>query len=162
MSDGSTQKSGTSRGVKIALALSLAVNLMIIGLAAGVYSQVQSSGGGVRFSDAGGAYTRALLPEDRRSIGREMNERFRPAQQDRILSRREYERMLTVLGAEQFDRATAEEILRAQAVTAEERRQAAEQLLLDRLEAMSAEERAAFAKRLTEGLKRPAKGSGRP
>lgn len=162
MDDATDKKSGTSRGVKIALSLSLALNILVLGLAIGIFTQVQRSGGPVRFSDAGGAYTRALSAADRRSIGAEMYERFRSGQQDRLPSRREYERMIAILSAEPFDRAAAEQVLRAQATTAQDRRMLAEQLLLDRLEAMTADERAAFVKRLTDNLKRPPKGQGRP
>lgn len=161
MADDTQQKSGTSRGVKIALALSLAANLLIVGLAVGVFTQVQRAAPAMKFNESGGAYTRALTPQDRRSIGREMGERFRTILRDREPARADYERMIEILSAETFDREAAQAVLQSQAQVAQERRALSEELLLDRLAAMTPEERANFAARLTNTLQRPPKGPGR-
>jgi len=60
------------------------------------------------------------------------------------------------LKTEPFDRAAAESILQRQSDIADQRRKAGERALLNRLEAMTPAERAAFVERLENGLARHA------
>lgn len=141
------------RWVKIALAVSLAVNLLIVGLVGGV----AFSGGKVgplRVTDAGGAYTQALTPKDRRAIGQAIARELQGQRKDRASVLAEYQGMLDVLRAEPFDREAAAQVLLRQTRIFEQRRSASETALLDRLEGMTAAERAAFVERLEEGIRK--------
>lgn len=154
MSDQTTNSSGCPRWIKIALALSLAANLLIVGLGAGMMTHFRLSGGPPRVADAGGAYTSALSPRDRRQIGQQLTEHYQETRKGREAVLGEYRQMLRVLKAEPFDRAAAEQVLKRQSSIADQRRKAGETALLDRLEAMTPEERAAFVERLETGLTR--------
>ena len=142
------------RWSKIALAVSLSVNLLIAGLAVGTFANVRKGNNFVRTGEASGAYTFALSAKHRREIGKGMASYFQANGRDRDALHQEYARMIDVLTADPFDREAAQQILSAQAKFASERRETAEGLLLDQLEGMSLEERQAFAKRLEEGVKR--------
>lgn len=154
MSDVEKKPNGGPRWVKIALGVSLSINLLIVGLAVGTFSQVRKGDVGVRSADGTGAYTFALQPADRRKIGRGMYDHFQQSGDDRASIRKEYDRMVEILVAETFDRAAAEQIMARQSKIVDNRRMVAEGLLLDQLEAMSLEEREKFAERLKEGARR--------
>lgn len=141
------------RWVKIALAVSLAGNLLVAGMAGGMIWQGGKSGP-PRISDAGGAYTQALTPADRRDIGKVIGQSIRDRQSGRAAVLAEYRGMLEVLRSEPFDRAAAEQVLKRQAQIFEHRRQVSETALLERLESMTPQERAAFVERLEQGVKR--------
>jgi len=156
MTEQTTKSARCPRWVKIALALSLSANLLIIGLGIGMATHFKSFGGPPRASDAGGAYTAALSPKDRREIGRDLTVQFRDMRQGRAELLGEYRAMLRILKSEPFDREAAESILQRQSDIADHRRKAGEQALLNQLEAMTPAERAAFVERLESGLSRRA------
>lgn len=144
------------------LLLSLAVNLLIAGLVAGAFL----SPDGPRKGDddrrtirgvLGEPFFQALPAKDRRAMIRDVignREQFREGREalrERVAS------FLDALRAETFDRAEVERLLVEQRRAAISRQTFGEALLLDRLEAMSAEERADYADALEErlrGLKR--------
>lgn len=154
MSDDVIKPSKGPRWVKIALAVSLSLNLLIVGLAFGMFNQVRKGAPPIRAGEAAGAYTFALKPEDRHEIGKAMYDRSKSSGRDRERVTGEYERMITILTADTFDREAAKEVLGSQFDIANERRVIAEDLLLDRLEEMTAQERVEFSERLREGVKR--------
>jgi len=156
MTEQTTKSARCPRWVKIALALSLAANLLVVGLGIGMATHFKAFGGPPRASDAGGAYTTALSPKDRREIGRDLTAQFRDTRQSRTEVLGEYRAMLQILKTEPFDRAAAESILQRQSDIADQRRKAGERALLNRLEAMTPAERAAFVERLENGLARHA------
>lgn len=141
------------RWVKIALAVSLSVNLLIVGLVGGMAFRSDKMGP-PRMTDAGGAYTQALTVKDRRDIGRIIGRELQELRKDRATVLGEYQGMLEVLRTEPFDRAAAAQVLERQSSIFEQRRKAGETALLNRLEAMSVEERAAFVERLEKGIQR--------
>lgn len=154
MSDAEKTSSKGPRWGKIALVVSLTVNVLIAGLAIGTFAQVKKSDGFVRTGEASGAYTFALSPKDRREIGKNMASYFKDKGRDRGALQKEYERMIDVVTSDPFDRAAAQDVLTNQAEFASDRRVAAEGLLLDQLENMTLKERQEFAQRLQEGVKR--------
>lgn len=154
MSDEVKKPNKGPRWVKIALGVSLSVNLLIAGLAIGTFSNVKKNGPPIRAGETAGAYTFALSPKDRREIGKALLSQSREAGSTRAQIVAEYHNMVEVLTAEEFDRAAAKEILDRQFGFANERRISSEILLLDRLEKMSVEERKEFAERLKEGSNR--------
>ena len=154
MSDDLDKPKKGPRWAKIALGVSLSLNLLVAGLAIGTFSNVKKNGGPMRPGEAAGAYTYALSPQDRRSIGKAISERNRSGDKTRDQIVAEYQNMIDVLTADEFDREAARQILDRQFNFANERRLDSESLLLDHLDTLSLEERKAFAERLQEGAKR--------
>lgn len=153
MSETPKQTAKPGRGLKIALGLSLAVNLAILGLVVGAMM-----GGGprgsedVRLRSLGlGPFGSALAREDRAGFA---------ARLDRDALRQERRRMGDSLGAfraallaEPFDRAQAEAALGGARTAAEALQGLGHAALLDQIEAMPAHERAALAARLERSLR---------
>ncbi len=152
-------------GMRALLIGSLAINLIVFGLVAGAaLGNKRISNRPLKDGDVIGAYTRALLPEDRRAIGKAMREHSRENGLGREERRTQLQQMLAALKATPFDASNVKALMEVQSKQAFERRNLAQDLWITRLEAMTDEERAGFAKRLEEALKRrsgPKKG-GKP
>ena len=136
---------------------SLALNLLIVGIVAGAFL----SGGGRDGRESGPVrslmgepFIRALEPSDRRAIVGAMVRNRDQLRENREALRARVTSLLDALQAEPFDRAAVATILEEQRRLATGRQMIGEEILLDRLEAMSAEERAAYADRLAKALKR--------
>lgn len=135
------------------LVISLALNLLVLGLLGSWWLKWGLHGGHhpPRVEHAGGPLTRALSHEDRRAIGRDMHAAYR----DRGENRGARIVMLAeLIRAEPFDRAAVMAQLTAQRDALNERLSLGQSLLLDRLDQMDTAERAAYADRLEEELKR--------
>lgn len=146
------------RWIMPVLILSLAANLLVVGIVAGA---MLSPDGPRRGGDdqrairgvLGEPFIRALPPAERRAMVRDVfgnRDKFR---EGREALRSRVQRFLAALRAETFDRAELERLLGEQREAASRRQDLGEQLLLDRLEAMTQAERAAYADALTEQLK---------
>ena len=149
----------TRRWIMPVLLLSLAANLLIIGLVAGAFL----SPDGPRKSNVenqrnlrgvlGEPFFQALPRDERRSMVRDVvanRERFR---EGRDALRTRVDSFLAALRAENFDRTEAERLLVEQRQAAIRRQDFGESLLLDRLEAMTPAERTSYADALEERLK---------
>lgn len=156
----------TGRGVKIALGLSLAVNLLILGMIGGAVLNGRPAGGpGERIDIARtlalGPMGRALERGDRNAIIERVGqdrEELRGHRADLLEATLAFARAVR---AEPFDREAAEaalEMQRGQVVALQARGHGA---LLDQLETMPAAERAAFSERLVEALDRHRPGPDR-
>jgi len=141
------------RGIRIALGISVALNLLVAGLVAGA---VLRDGGPrdrmVRDLDLG-PFTEAFRPEDRDALRREFIARMPGMRDMRQEMRGDFGALLDVLRAEPFDLDAARAILDRQRGRMQERVDLGQALIVDRLAAMSAEERAAFADRLERRLR---------
>jgi uncharacterized membrane protein len=141
------------RGLKIALAVSVALNLAVAGLVAGAW--LRDGPGHLMPRDLSfGPFTEALNDSDRRELRRTLGERahgFREARQE---MQADLQALLATLRAEPFDPAAAETALTAIANRATDRLDLGRELLAGRILAMSDAERLAFADRLERGLKR--------
>ena len=140
------------------LFLSLALNLLIVGIVVGAVLQ-----GGDRRKDGdlgparslmGEPFVRALEPEDRRALGRDILSNRDALRENRSDLRRRVEALLDALRQDTFDRAAVSDLLSEQRQLAVSRQEVGETFLLNRLEAMSAEERRAYADRLAKSLLR--------
>ncbi len=148
--------------LRIVLFASLAMNLLVIGLAVGVYSQ----GGPQRHGGAGGGDSGMRLPfvaametSERRALSRELRRELRGLRPDRGARRARYERALALLGADTFDAAAFGALLEDQRNLQHAQAQKGMELLLAHITAMSETERKAYAERLREVLERgPRKG----
>jgi uncharacterized membrane protein len=142
--------------LKAVFALSLALNLAIAG--AVIVSFVKMGGGHgaahARMEALGGPLTRALSKEERRELGQQMRTMLRDGREDRVSNRAILEDLLVALRAEPFDRAAVADHMARQRGFVLQRMELGQGLLLDRLEGMSPEARAAFADRLYAGLQK--------
>lgn len=148
------------RGLRALLIGSLAVNLIVAGLALGaVLGKSQGGNRPPRDADFMGAYTRALPDEDRRAIGRAIREHHRKSGISREAARAEFEAMLELLRASPFDAEQLKTGLEKQAKAGFERRASAQNLWLERVSAMTDAERLEYADRIQTLLARkPKKG----
>ena len=143
---------GAPRWMKGLLVVSLAVNLLVAGLAVGQWAggpPDRADRSGPRgASMALGPLGRALSQEDRRAIAESLRgdrETFRSLRQARAARQAQ---IVEILQAETFDRAALATLLEVQRTEGGALAARGQDALLDRLEIMSAEERAAFAERL--------------
>ncbi|MGD1885146.1 MAG: periplasmic heavy metal sensor [Paracoccaceae bacterium] len=162
MSDGAAQKKGTPLWVKIGFGLSLALNLMIVGLVAGFILRGGPPSGGPVGASYAAPYVKALSREDRRKIFRAVR---RDGAERPVSSRRErrarYDEMVVAIRAEPFVPGGVQAILetqRTEGLTVQSRMQAA---WLEHLHQMTSADRQAYADRLEETLARNGRGKPR-
>ncbi len=144
----------TTRRLKIALMLSLGVNLVILGMVGGALLHRWRDGPPEMTRDPGfGPFTEALDPEDRAALRRAF---AREDGGNPLLFRREMrgelEAFLVLLRAEPLDETALAEQLGRMTAGAQARLQTAERLLLARFAEMSPEARQRFADRMEEIL----------
>lgn len=148
------------RGVRVALGISVALNLLIVGLVAGA---VLRDGGPrermVRDLDFG-PFTEALSRADREALRREYIARSPGMRDMRQQMRQDFRAFLAALRAEPFDPAALRGVLANQQARMAERVTLGQDLMLERLTAMPPEARLKFADRLEERLRRGT-GAGR-
>ena len=141
-----------------ALFVSLAANLLVAGVVVGaVIAGGPDRGGrpdGPARSLLGEPFVRALESKDRRELGREMMSNRDKLRENRSDIRKRMESLLAALRDEEFDRDALSGLLSEQRGLAIARQELGEELLLNRLEAMSVDERRAYADRLGESFKR--------
>ena len=149
----------STRGLRIALAISVAVNLAIVGMVAGAMLRNHSGAGRQDVErDLGfGPFTEALSREDRRAVRQAFLAKSPDA---RNIKRQRRDDAMAVLDALRAMPFAADDLTRL--MTAQQHRTAqqlilGQEVLRDFLIAMSPDDRAAFAGRLEERL-RPGKG----
>lgn len=146
------------RGMRIALILSLGLNLLILGALAGlliVGAERRSDGALPGLRAVGlGPILPALSQDDRRELGARLRDnRDRLAADGRPLGRAVRE-FADALRSEPFDRAAAEAALTAQRNHGMSLQEHGHGLLLDQIETMDAEARAELAGRIERSLRR--------
>jgi len=147
-------KTKTATWVKVVLAISLALNFLVIGAVAGialrvgpVVKEARQSAGPAGFAPM----IAALQPHERRDLGKSIRDGLsvQPRQ-----GRAEMRRFLVIVRSEPFDRSAAWAIIETHGTVTTERLTKGQKLLMDKIEAMSPAERQAYAMRLEEALKR--------
>ncbi|MFP5479962.1 MAG: periplasmic heavy metal sensor [Alphaproteobacteria bacterium] len=149
-----TAKTPSGRGLKIALAVSLALNLAVAGLVAGAWLSDHGPRRDMPRDLSFGPFTEALSPQDRRALRREFLSRapeFRAARQE---ARAEFDRLLAALRAEPFDPAALTSALAAIQTRNSDRLELGRSLIETRLLTMEEADRRAFADRLDAALRR--------
>ena len=145
-------------GTRIVLYISLALNLLVLGLVLGAASHMWRSPemrADRAMRDGGfSPYVAALSPEDRRAYIRDIFARAGDLRQNREAVRQEVETLLAILRAPDFDRAAFAASLESQSAKLEERRVAGIELFVARVSEMSAEKRQALADRIEQGMRR--------
>lgn len=145
--------SGGPRWIKIALAVSVALNLAVAGLAAGAWLR-EGHGRGMPRDMSFGPFTEALSDTDRRELRRALGDRAPGFREARQQMRADLEALLATLRADPFNPSAAEAALSAVARRTTDRLDLGRDLITGRILAMSDAERQAFADRLERGLKR--------
>lgn len=141
------------RGSGVALALSLAVNLLLIGLIAGAMARGPAGRHGMIGGDAGfGPLTAGLSHADRRAL-RERYEALRPDfRAERAAMHEDFLALAQVLNAPEWDRAAAEAILARNGARTADRLREGQAVFLDYLDTLSPATRQALAARLAAAL----------
>lgn len=156
MTDPATSQSAApasaGRWTKILLAASLALNLLVVGLAVGSVLRDGPPRGGRDFGL--GPISEALSHGDRKTLRRAFLERHPEARTDRREMRAEFDVLLAALRAEPFDPAALDQALQAVARRNADLLATGRELVAERLKAMDGAERADFADRLEDGLRR--------
>ncbi len=148
------------RWMRLLLFVSLAINLLIVGVVAGAVWRGGPGHSGTR-GDVPSIYTmnygpfgRALSPKDRRDLGRLVAERKPFLQENRRDIRTQYIALIEALRTEPFDPEIIDKILSEQRVSLLARQDVDKDVLLRRLAEMTVEERATYTKRLERFLRR--------
>lgn len=142
----------TGGWTKALLVVSLGLNLLIAGLAAGAFLRDGSPRGGRDFGL--GPLSEALSREDRKALRAAFLERHPDARADRRAMRAEFDALLAALRADPFDPAALDTALAAVAHRNAELLATGRDLVAARLKAMDAAARIEFADRLESGLRR--------
>lgn len=144
----------STRSLQIALALSLALNLLVIGFFAGSLARQSGSDGGrtPALGNFGMPYVMALTREDRRAVQRAL--RAGDALPDRKARRAMFRGVIAYLRAEPFDAEALEAAVQEQAGVSVSVQHRLQEAWLETVSAMSEEQRRAYAVRVEAILDR--------
>lgn len=154
------------RGLRIALVVSLALNLLIVAALASMvltHGHVPRSGQTRTGTVDIGRFTAALTDADRRAIRQEYVLRADRLRGARGAAAAELQQLVSALRADPFDPAAIAAVMAEQRARLHAGMETGQALLLDRIAAMTPAERAAYADRLESGAEhgRPAQRRGR-
>ncbi len=167
--------------IRALLAVSLAANLLVAGIVAGIFLRQLSSGGAAGEAAPGraaeavremplrefgyGLFARALPPPDQRRLARAAEQRRQELAANRRALRGQLREVLAALRDEPFDMGRLREALAGVDALVSERHRTARRLLLEHVETMDPQARAAYARRLEQLLRGRSGGAtpgGRP
>ena len=142
-----------------ALLVSLAINLLIVGIVVGFAISPKGPKNTERVSGharsiIGAPFVRALPKEDRQALVKAIGAERGRLRENRAALRARFEALLIALRADPFDAVAISQLLQDQRSVAIRRQRIGENLLVERLSAMSPDERAAYAERLAHALRR--------
>lgn len=162
---GASKKTGrTSRKLRWALGISLAVNLVIAGVVGGAVFRFKDADMRPRGPDAHSyatAYVRALPREERRTFRRALREAGRDLP-DVSERRALFAKVLEALRADTFDADQVRGVLDRQAEVALGMQRTAQEVWLGKVSDMTAADRVAYADRLEDILKRGPRDHRKP
>lgn len=142
------------RGLRALLFVSLAANVLVIGLVIGAVLDGPKDRKVPRTDRIGGPMTFALTHDDRHAIGRELRREYRRDRPNRAQLQAEYQGVVAALRANPFQIETIQSSLQRQRDAANERLLLGHEILLKRIQSMTPQARADFADRMEEGLAR--------
>lgn len=154
----SAEKSGKFRWSRVILALSLALNLAVVGLIAGAFlgKERDAPPRGYSSRDVGYApYISALNKDERRAVGRKLMNAAPSRDEARDARREGFEQILDALRATPYDPAALEAAISSQREDLARRQQVGQDILVERVHNMTVAERQAYAQRLDQILTRP-------
>jgi len=157
---GPVPASGAPRWMKVLLAVSLALNLGVLGLVGGAALRGAGDRGRADVRDIGfGPFSDALSPQDRQELRRAFLRDGGNPRAMRQMMRNEVGTLLQVLRTEPLQETALRAAFSQFQQRGQERLDLGQRLLADRIIAMSPQDRARFADRLEEGM---ARGDRRP
>lgn len=137
------------------LIMSLTLNLLVLGVVVG---GLVAHGGRLPRPGGGdislGVFTEALSEADRATMRRAAMAQVPEFREMRRAARADHARMIAALRAEPWDRADLEAVMAANRTRTLERMEWGQRMILERVAAMTPDERRAFAARLEQGLRR--------
>jgi uncharacterized membrane protein len=143
------------KGLRIALAVSVTVNLIVAGLVAGAVLRGPPEGRDMRDREVTfGPFAEAMRPEDRRALREEILKRAPDLREMRGQMRDDLQKVAATLRAQPFDAAALTELLRVQETRLNNQLAVGTAALRDFLVALPEADRLAFADRLEQRLKR--------
>lgn len=147
------------RWLKILLALSLALNLAVVGMVAGAFLRADGAadrgGNGMALRTLGlGPFALALSPQDREELGQRINGAGIEVREERRAVGRALRRIEQALRADPFDRAGAEAALQSSRELVIALQAAGHAALLDQIDTMDAAERAELADTFARVMRR--------
>lgn len=154
-----TTKPRSGRVLRIALFVSLALNIVIVGLFAGAVfdnrDKIGRGGPNTRAAfDAGiGPFGNAMTREQRRDFGREFDGRRDDLRDNRGEVRSHMQAMISAIVAQPFDEVALRDAFTAAQYALGERQRIGGDVLMNRIAAMTDGERAEFAERLVKSLR---------
>ena len=152
---GPVPPSGAPRWMKVLLAVSLALNLGVLGLVGGAALRGAGDRGRPDVRDIGfGPFSDALTPQDRQELRRAFLRDGGNPREMRRLMRSEVGTLLQVLRTEPLQEAELRAAFSQFQQRGKERLELGQRLLADRIIAMSPDDRARFADRLEEVMAR--------
>jgi uncharacterized membrane protein len=151
----SEQTTPPTRGwVKALLALSLALNLLVIGaVGTAIYSFKSGKGPFEARSANFNHYARALSHQDRKEIGREIRREMKSLRRQTPKTRETYQALRAALMADIYDSQAVHALIKGQHKSGLKRQEIAQRLFLEHLDGMTADQRREFAERLGRGAK---------
>lgn len=165
MSDGSsTVQAPFGKGLRIVLALSVALNLAVVGMIAGAALH----GGGLMRGREGvrelgfGPYTEALSPDQRAALRKALFAKVPELRDARQQMRADMTAILAALRAQPFDAAALATLMQSQRQRMEGQLALGQGLMSDLLIALPEPERLSFADRLEDSLSHKRPGPAAP
>lgn len=142
---------------RVLLAGSLALNLLVLGMAGGLVlnrmDEHHRAPSPERILMRYGPYARALSPEDRLALRDDLRREASQLRAGRQDLRRDFDRLFAALRAQPYDPEAVSAAIEAQQGRVRAQVDEVQRMLLERVSAMSAEERAGFADRLERILR---------
>ncbi len=149
------KRKGNQRWVKIVLFVSLTINLLVVGLVIGALISGPHGRDRTELRGLGyGPFVRALPKEDRSALHEALARNADSFRNNRAELRAQFEALLMALRTEPFDAAEVERLFAEQRDRILERRQLGQDSLLERIIAMSPQDRATFADALDRKFRR--------
>ena len=139
---------------KFLFVLSLALNVAVIGLVVGVGYRFANGKPPQAFEFGLGPIGMALSPQQRREIGRSLRENANVRGMSRPRNDRMTAQVIDALRSEPFDKEVLQQALSSSRERAQLLQAAARDAFIAQVEAMSGDERAAFAERIENATKR--------
>ena len=149
-----TTRPATARWVKVLLALSLALNLAILGMVGGAFLRDGPRQRDMPRDLSFGAFNEALSREDRRELRRAFMDRADEFRTGRAAAQAEFAALLTALRADPFDPAVLKTALQSIERRNADRLAIGRELVEGRIVALTTAQRLAFADRLEASLTR--------
>lgn len=148
---------GMKPWLKIVFALSLALNLAVVGIVGGAMFRFDKREGGMRSPPVGALLYRELSKEDRREIRAAADQDFSKRDERR---KEEAEELAAALRQVPFDPNLVESLLLAQTKKVDDFQASVRALWLARVSEMSDAERADYAERLKDAMLKPPSKKG--